>query len=290
MEPHNTTPENNLNTPPVGPMPEPLPPEPIPPAPVVPEPPEPEPAPAPAPAPTTPPSLETPIPTPENLNQKPATAEKPKKQGNPNTSNYIIAGVSVGVIAIIIVLICGAIFGGWFGGFAGGPISGFIFGTSSQSSSSNVGPYNGITEKVTKRTSDADSINRKAIAALDNALLMYQTNNRGQLPEIDGDSEYVSEYSDTETPVEKFYANYLDDENFVDEFGNKPIVWFYNSYDDFISDYDDEEDLNYMTEITVIYGAVCTPDGLEESTGPRAFAINIGNTDFSSHYCVDSSN
>lgn len=242
------------------------------------------------PAPTTPPSLETPIPTPENLNQNPAAPEKPKKQGNPNTSNYIIAGVSVGVIAIIIVLICGAIFGGWFGGFAGGPISGFIFGTSSQSSSSNVGPYNGITEKVTKRTSDADSINRKAIVALDNALLMYQTNNRGQLPEIDGDSEYVSEYSDAETPVEKFYANYLDDENFVDEFGNKPIVWFYNSYDDFISDYDDEEDLNYMTEITVIYGAACTSDSLEESTGPRAFAINIGNTDFSDHYCVDSSN
>ena len=262
MEPSNTTPENNLNTPPVGPMPEPLPPEPTPETPVVPDP-APESTPAPG---------------------------KPKKEGNPNTPNYIIAGVSVGVIATIIVLICGAIFGGWFGGFAGGPISGFIFGASSQSSSSNVGPYNGITEKVTKRTSDADSINRKAIVALDNALLMYLTNNRGQLPEIDGDSEYASEYSDTETPVKKFYANYLDDENFVDEFGNKPIVWFYNSYDDFISDYDDEEDLNYMTEITVIYGAACTPDGLEESTGPRAFAINIGNTDFSSHYCVDSSN
>ena len=58
----------------------------------------------------------------------------------------------------------------------------------------------------------------------------------------------VSEYSDAETPVEKFYANYLDDENFVDEFGNKPIVWFYNSYDDFISDYDDEEDFFEMLD------------------------------------------
>ena len=238
------------------------------------------------PAPTTPPSLETSTPTPENLNQKPATPKQPKKEGNPNTNNYIIAGVSVGIIAIIIILICGAIFGGWFGG---GLVSNFIFG-SSQSSSGDTGPYNAITEKVTKRTSDADSINRKAINALKNALFMYETDHMGQLPEIDGDSEFVSEYSDTETPVEKFYANYFDDDTFVDEFGGKPSIWLYSSYSDFISDYDDEDDLNYMTEMTVIYGAVCTPDSLEVSTSPRAFAINIANADLAGHYCVDSAN
>ncbi|MBQ6375679.1 hypothetical protein IJJ37_02000 [Candidatus Saccharibacteria bacterium] len=264
MEPQNTTPENNLNTPPVGPMPEPLPPEPTPPAPVVPE---------------TPQAKSKPAPS--------ATPEAPKKESNPNRNNYILAGVSIGAVAIAIALVCGAIFGGWFGDSVGG----FIFGEISQPSSGSTGSSNTIIEKPVVE-SYTDTLNLVLAQTLQSALIMYQTNNRGQLPTIDGTSEFVSAYSDTETPIENFYANYLGDD-FVDEFGLKPDIWFYDSYSDFIASYGDEgEDaLNYNAQLTVVYHAACNNRGIPEvSSNARDFVITIGRPSLNDHYCIDSSN
>lgn len=305
MEPEKNIPENNLNTPQVGPLPEPLPPEPIPPAPVVPEPtPELTPAPTPAPEPTP---ESTPTPTPEPALTEPTptqtapTPERPKLKKESNKNNYILAGVSIGIIAIIIVLIVGG-FLGWFGNIFGGSLFGTMFEGDSDDSGLNIdiSKLNPITNGV-KEVSDSEpnntlmfSYNQEKASELKDALLGYMTNNMGNLPTITPD------YDDTEiefeldvtgyasTPANQFYNSYLED--FIDYNNNDYHLHFYSDYEGSYYERHPEDIAGRSTnEMIIFYNSECTgTGGVVLSSNSRSFAIAISDPVSSSGiYCID---
>ncbi|MDO5451677.1 MAG: hypothetical protein Q4F56_01150 [Candidatus Saccharibacteria bacterium] len=129
-----------------------------------------------------------------------------------------------------------------------------------------------------------DAHNRDVLAKITDALIEYQTDNSGKLPEIKGanleeDEQYFI-MGTLDSEFDSFFNDYIDESWFVDINGEDTYYFLQASKTA-------KPELADSGTITIHYNASCEGDQLVSSDNSRSFAVTLVKVNHDGYLCVD---